>query len=344
MKAAVMHEHGGPEVLRIEEIETPSPGAGEVRVRVEACALNHLDLFVRRGIPGVPIPLPHVGASDLSGTVDALGDGVEGWSVGDRVLVNPSRWCGRCPGCVEGRLEACDDFQVHGEHTWGGAAEYSVVPATNLYPLADRFSFEEAAAVPLTFQTAFRALFTQARLRIGESVLILGASGGVAVAAVQMAKAAGAIVYAVTSGPENVAKVKALGADEVIDRLEVDFSKEMWKRTGRRGVDVVFENTGQATWKGAIRALARGGRLVTYGATTGPRAETDLNILFWKQLHLMGSTMALPEEFRKAMDLFTRGTVKPVISHVMPLEEVRAAHELLESGGQFGKIVLRVRG
>jgi NADPH:quinone reductase-like Zn-dependent oxidoreductase len=344
MKAAVLHEHGGPEVLRIDEVETPVPGAGEVRIAVEACALNHLDLFVRRGIPGVAIPFPHVGASDFAGRIDVLGAGVSGWSEGDRVLANPSLWCGRCPGCREGRLTACDDFRIIGEHTWGGAAEHVIAPAANLVALPDEIGFEAAAAVPLTFQTAFRALFTQAGLQVGESVLILGASGGVAVAATQMARVAGATVYAVTSGAENVERVRALGADVVLDRQEVDFAREIWRITEKRGVDVVLESTGQATWKGAMRSLARGGRLVTYGATTGPRAETDLNLLFWKQLRLIGSTMALPEEFRRAMALFTSGRVSPAISHVLPLAEIREAHEVLESGRQFGKVVLRVRG
>jgi len=342
MRAVVIDAHGDRSQLVLREVETPRPGPGEVRIAVRACALNHLDLFVRRGIPGVTIPLPHVGGSDVAGTIDALGEGTGGCAAGDRVIVNPSLSCGECQSCTRGEHSLCPTFRVLGEHVWGGYAEYVVVPRRNLFPLPDRFSFVDGASVPLTFQTAYRALFTRARLRIGEQLLVLGASGGVAVAAIQMAKAAGATVHAVTSGEENAARVRALGADVVLDRTRVSFSKEIWQLTGRRGVDVVLENVGQATWKDSLRCLARGGRLVTYGATTGPLAETDLNLLFWKQVEILGTTMASHSEFLRAMELFAAGTVKPIISHVLPLSDVAKAHEILEQGEHFGKIVLEI--
>lgn len=340
MKAMVFHEHGGPDVLVMGEVDDPVPGAGEVLVDVRACALNHLDIFVRRGIPGLELPFPHVGGSDISGVVEKVGDGVEGLTRGDRVLVNPSTWCGRCEACLEGQHPLCDHYRILGEHLWGGFAEQVVAPASSVLGLPDHVSFEEGAAVPLTFQTAWRALFTQARLRVGETILILGASGGVASAAVQMAKLAGATVYAVTSGTDKVSKTRALGADVVIDRTGADFSKEIWKRTSKRGVDVVLENVGAVTWARSLRCLARGGRLVTYGATTGPTGETLIPLLFWKQLEIRGTTMGTAGEFRAAMQAFFDGKLEATISEVRPLEELRAAHETLERGEQFGKIVL----
>jgi NADPH:quinone reductase-like Zn-dependent oxidoreductase len=341
MYAAAFDTHGPADVIVWREVPTPEPAAGEVRIRVGACALNHLDLFVRRGIPGVPTALPHVGGSDVAGTIDAVGAGVSSWSIGDRVIVNPALWCGQCESCVRGEHSLCREFRILGEHTWGGFAELVVAPARNLLRLPEAFSFTDAAAVPLTFQTAYRALFTQGRLRIGETLLVLGASGGVAVAAIQMAKVAGAFVYAVTSGEERVRRVRQLGADVALDRTRVSFSKEIWQLTGKRGVDVVLENVGQATWKDSLRCLARGGRLVTYGATSGPKAETDVNLLFWKQVSLIGTTMATHAEFLRSMDLFLAARVKPIVSHVLPLQAASAAHEILERGEQFGKVVLQ---
>lgn len=343
MKAALFDRHGDTDVLTLADVAIPDVERDHVRVRVHACGINHLDLFVRKGIPGLELRMPHVGGSEIAGVVDTIGEGVEGWSTGDRVLLNPSTWCGRCEYCLKGQHPLCDRFRILGEHLWGGCAEYVIAPATSLLALPERISFVDAASTPLTHQTAYRALFTQAKLRIGETVLVLGASGGVAVAAIQMAKHAGATVFAVTSGSENVSKVEKLGADVVIDRNEASFSKEVWKRTNKRGVDVVLENVGQATWGDSLRCLARRGRLVTYGATTGPKGDTNINLLFWKQLEIYGSTMGTHTEFRAAMDLFFAGHTRPVVSHVLPLEELAKAHELLERGAQFGKIVMEVR-
>ena len=339
MRAAVVEDHGGPEVVRVRDVPDPEPGRGEVRVAVRAVALNHLDLWVRRGLPGLKLTFPHIGGSDVAGTVDAIGPGVPGVERGRRVLVNPALWCGECEFCRKGEESLCVSFHIFGEHVPGGMAEYAVVPARNVLAIPDSLSFEAAAAVPLVYQTAWRAL-RRARLAEGETILVLGASGGVATAAIQIAKWRGAVVVAVTRGEEKVEKVRALGADEVVDRSRGDFSKIVWEWTGKRGVDVVLENVGEATWKGSLRVLAKGGRLVTYGATTGPRGEVDIRLLFWRQLELIGSTMASKREFEEAMALVFDGSLAPVIDVVWPLERARDAHERLERGEQFGKIVL----
>jgi NADPH:quinone reductase-like Zn-dependent oxidoreductase len=339
MRAAIFHENGGPEVVRIEEIPEPRPGPGEVLVRVRAAAMNHLDLWVRRGIP-IETTMPHVGGSDVAGVVEELGEGAAGVQAGDRVVVNPSLSCGRCEWCVAGEVPLCPEYRILGEHTDGGFTEAISVPAASVYRIPDAMSFEAAAALPISYMTAWRAVVGRARVRPGEDVLVLGASGGTAIAAVQVAKLAGARVFAVTSGAENVERVRAQGADVVYDRRETDFSKQVFQDTGRRGVDVVVENVGETTWKGSVRALARGGRLVCYGATTGPRGDLDLRVLFWKQIQVIGTTMASRPEFEAMLRSAFRGDLVPVIDSVLPLDEARAAHERLEAGGQFGKIVL----
>jgi NADPH:quinone reductase-like Zn-dependent oxidoreductase len=339
VRAAVFHEHGGPEQIRIEDVPAPVPGPGEVRIEVRAAAMNHLDLWARRGI-GLEMSMPHIGGSDIAGVVAELGPGAIGATLGERVVVNPSLWCGHCDACVRGEESMCATYRILGEHTDGGFAEQVVVPAANVYPLPPEISFEVAAALPVSYQTAWRALVTRARLRPGEDVLVLGASGGTAIAAIQIAKLMGARVFAVTHGAEKVERVRALGADVVYDRGEVDFSRAVYRDTGKRGVDVVVENVGEATWQGSVRALARGGRLVTYGATTGPNAVTDLRVLFWKQLEIIGTTMASRAEFEAMLKVALRGELTPVIDRVMPLEQAREAHELLEAGEHFGKIVL----
>jgi len=338
MRAAVFHEFGGPEVVRVEEVPRPAPGPGEVLVEVKAAALNHLDLWVRRGLP-IETPMPHIGGSDVAGVVAELGPGVEGPAPGTPVVANPSLWCGRCEWCIRGEHSLCVDYRILGEHTQGGLAEAVVVPASNLYPIPEGYDFAAAAAAPLVFLTAWRGLITRGRLRPAESVLVTGASGGVGTAAVQIARRAGARVYAVTTA-EHVERVRALGADVVYDREAVDYAREVWRDTGRRGVDLVFDSVGQAFWKQNLRALARGGRLVTYGATTGPAAETDIRLVFWKQLEIIGTTMSNRHEFEAVMGLVFRGELRPVVDVVWPLERAREAHERLEAGRQFGKVVL----
>ncbi|HEU0014588.1 MAG TPA: zinc-binding dehydrogenase [Longimicrobium sp.] len=339
MRAAIFHETGGPEVMRIEDVPRPSAGPGEVLVQVRACAMNHLDLWVRRGLP-IETTMPHVGGSDIAGVVAEVGDGVDAARVGERVVVNPGLWCGRCRECGRGEHSMCPRFRILGEHTNGGFTELVAVAADHAYALPEGVSFESASALPISYQTAWRALMTRARLRAGEDVLVIGASGGTAIAAVQFAKLAGARVFAVTRGDDNAARLKALGADVVYDREQEDWSAAVHRDTGKRGVDVVVENVGAATWSGSVRALARGGRLVTYGATAGPRVELDVRAVFWRQIEVIGSTMASRGEFEEMLRVvFTHG-VEPVVDSVMPLDQAREAHERLEAGGQFGKIVL----
>jgi NADPH:quinone reductase-like Zn-dependent oxidoreductase len=342
MRAAIFHEHGGPEVVRIEDVETPEPGPGEARIRVGASGMNHLDLWVRRGLP-IETTMPHIGGSDVAGTVDAVGDGVSGWKAGDRVVVDPTLSCGACEWCEAGEQPLCDEFRILGEHTQGGFAEYVVAPAANLYRIPDDVPFETAAAAPLVFLTAWRGLTTRGRLREGESVLVTGASGGVATAAVQIARHLGAKVYAVTSSP-HVERVRELGADVVYDRLSEDWSKALWRDTNRRGVDLVLDSVGEAGFRQAVRSLARKGRLVVYGATTGPKVELDLRIVFWKQLEILGTTMAGRAEFRAAMDLVFGGALQPVVDVAWPLERAAEAHRRLEEGQAFGNIVLTPGG
>ncbi|MFQ5678610.1 MAG: zinc-binding dehydrogenase [Gemmatimonadota bacterium] len=340
MKAAYFSTHGGPEVLEVGEIPDPAVAPGEVVVAVRAFALNHLDLWTRRGIPGLRLEMPHVGGSDVAGVVETVGEAVSEWAAGARVVVNPGLWCGRCEWCARGEQSLCRSYRLLGEHVAGGAAEKVAVPARNLFPLPEAYPFERAAAAPLAFQTAWRALVTRARLRPGETVLITGGSGGVSTAAVQIARFAGATVFAVTSGSENARRLRELGAERVFDRREEDFSRGVREATGKRGVDVVLDSVGEAMWEGCVRALARGGRLVNYGATTGHQAKVDLRHLFWKQHEILGSTMAGRGEFEAAMRLVLAGRLRPVVEEVLSIESIREAHRRLEAGEVFGKLVL----
>jgi NADPH:quinone reductase-like Zn-dependent oxidoreductase len=338
VRAAIFDEHGGPDVVTMREVETPEPAAGEVRLRVAASGMNHLDLWVRRGLP-IETTMPHIGGSDVAGTVEALGEEVEGWEPGERVVVNPSLWCGECRWCREGEESMCERYRILGEHTQGGFAEYVTVPARNLYRVPDGVAPADAAAAPLAFLTAWRGLVTRGRLREGDTVLITGASGGVATAAIQVAKGLGAMVHAVTSTP-HVDRVRELGADAVYERTEVDYSAEVWRATGKRGVDVVFDSVGTATFKQNVRTLAKGGRMVVYGATTGAKGEVDVRLLFWRQLEILGTTMSNQEEFRTVMDRVFAGELRPVLDVAWPLERAREAHERLEGGAAVGNIVL----
>jgi NADPH:quinone reductase-like Zn-dependent oxidoreductase len=338
MRAAIFHEHGGPQVVRIEQVARPRPGPGEVLVQVKAAAMNHLDLWVRRGIP-IETTMPHIGGSDIAGIIAEVGEGVDAGRIGERVVINPSLWCGHCRECQRGEESLCERFRIQGEHTDGGFAEFVAAEADHVYAIPDAMSFEEAAAIPISYMTAWRAL-RRAGLAPGEDVLVIGASGGTALAAVQIGRLIGARVFAVTSGAEKAAKIKELGADVVYDRLETDWSAALYKETGKRGVDVVVENVGGATWTGSVRSLARGGRLVTYGATVGPKVELDLRVVFWKQLQVIGTTMASRREFEDLLRVVFAGRLRPVIDSVLPLDEARQAHERLEAGGQVGKVVL----
>jgi NADPH:quinone reductase-like Zn-dependent oxidoreductase len=339
MIAARFHHHGGPDVLQVEEVPRPEPRRSEVLVRVEVAGMNHLDLWVRRGLP-IDIEMPHVGGSDIAGTVVAVGEGAIGVEEGDRVVVNPALGCGRCGACAAGDVPLCRRFRIIGEHTNGGFAEYVAVPASAVHLLPDAMSFETAACLPISYQTAWRALVSRAAVRPGETVLVLGASGGTAQAAVQVARLAGATVFAVTSGQANVERVRALGADVVYDREREDFAERVREDTGRRGVDVVVENVGEATWERSVRSLAPDGRLVTYGATTGATGRIDLRVLFWKQLRLIGSTMASLPEFSDMLRAAFAGRLEPVVDRIYPLAAIREAHEHLEAGHQFGNVLV----
>lgn len=340
MKGAFYTRHGGPEVVEFGQLPDPPRRDGQVIVEVRAVALNHLDLWVRRGLPTLTVTFPHVGGADVAGVIAELGDGVDGWQVGQRVAVNPALWCEECDWCEWGEQCLCESFQILGEHGAGGCAERVAVPARNLISLPDEFPYDVAAAAPLVYQTAWRALVTRAAVRRGETVLVTGASGGVSTAGIQIAKLAEATVFAVTSGPENVRRVRELGADLVIDRLEEDFAAVVWRETGQRGVDVILDSVGERIWESLERSLAPTGRLVTYGATTGALGAINIRRFFWRQLQVLGSTMANQAEFEEVMKLVLEGTLEPVIGEVLPLEETRRAHELLEAGQVFGKIVL----
>lgn len=344
MRAAIFDEHGGPEVVRVRDVPRPEPAEDEVLLRVEASGMNHLDLWVRRGLP-IETTMPHIGGSDVVGRVVALGSAARGWSEGDRVIVNPSLWCGRCEWCRNGEEPLCDRYRILGEHTQGGFAEFVTVPARNLHGIPDDFDAVTAAAAPLVFATAWRGLVTRGRLREGDTVLITAASGGVGTAAVQIAAHIGATVFAVTSAPW-VERVRALGAATVYDRTdpEVDYSREVWAATKKRGVDVVFDSVGEFTFKRNVRALAKTGRMVVYGATTGATGEIDIRRLFWRQLEILGTTMANQEEFREVMALVLDGTLEPVVDGVYTLDRAAEAHRRLEAGEAFGSIVLTPDG
>ncbi len=339
MRAARFHENGPPSVLVLEDVPIPQPGPGQVRVRVRAAALNHLDLWVRRGLP-IDTTMPHIGGSDIAGEVDAVGAGVEGWSGGERVVVDPVLnwdWYERAALGIDPKVRP---LQLIGEHTDGGFAEFTIVPAQNLMAVPSDVSFETAAAAALNFVTAWHGLTTRGGLQSGERLLVTGGSGGVATAAVQLGAHLGAEVTAVTSGSQNSERLRSLGATHAIDRTAGDWVNAVRDATAGRGANLVIDSVGEAMWPGIVRSLAVLGRVVCYGATTGPRSETDLRHLFWKQLTIMGSTMGSPAEFRAVMALVFAGTVGPVIDEVMPLDRIREAHQRLEDGGVFGKLVL----
>jgi NADPH:quinone reductase-like Zn-dependent oxidoreductase len=342
VKAIVYSEHGGPEVLRYTDAPDPQIDVDEVLVRVRACALNHLDLWLRRGIPGVPIPLPHIPGSDIAGEIAKVGGKVTNVRVGARVMLQPGISCGQCPKCLAGEDNFCRSYTLFGQMVDGGCAEYLKAPAVNVVPIPEKLSFEEAAAFPLVSLTAWHMLVTRAGLKPAETVLVLAAGSGVGGAAIQIAKAAGARVIATAGSDEKLAKARELGADEVINHSKQEIAVEVKRLTDRRGVDVAFEHVGQATWEQSIRSLVPGGRLVTCGATTGYDGKLDIRYLFTRQLSILGSFMGSKAELFSALELLRRGLLKPVIDVMMPLAECAEAHRRLEHREQFGKIVLEV--
>jgi NADPH:quinone reductase-like Zn-dependent oxidoreductase len=341
MKAVRFHAHGGPEVLRYEDAPDPHLSPGDVLVRVRACALNHLDIWERRGLERIPIPLPHISGSDVAGEVVA--SAASDVTNGRRVLLQPGISCGRCAACLSGRDNECGQYEVLGYRNHaGGYAELVKVPVQNLVSIPDDIDFVHAAAFPLTFLTAWHMLMTRARLRRGEDVLVLAAGSGVGQAAVQIAFLHGARVFATAGSDEKLERARALGAYEVIHHHKQDVADEIKRLTNRRGVDIVIEHVGEATWAKSVRSLARNGRLVTCGATTGWNAGIDLRALFAKRLSILGSYMGTKGDLLRAARFFFSGQLNPVIDRTYPLAGAAEAQRRLEESRQFGKIVLEV--
>ena len=328
MRAVRIHEDGGPEVLVLEDAPDPEPGPGEVLVRLRASALNHLDIWIRKGLPSVP--KPRILGADGAGVVEALGDDVTGFDLGARVVLNPGIEVGG------GRIH------VIGEHGDGTNAELIAVPATNVHPIPEGLSFEEAAAFPLVFETAYRMLVTRAGLREGEWVLAWGVGGGVSTAALAIAKALGARVLVTSSSETKLERARELGADATVNHATGDVKEAVKEVTEGHGIDVVVENVGEATWATSLQVAASGGRITVCGATSGPNPPAALHRIWWKQLSILGSTMGTGEDFAGAYELVASGRALPVVDSVLPLEEIRAAHERLEAGEQLGKIVLTI--
>jgi len=340
MKAMAMRAHGGPEVLRMEELPDPVAGPGRVVVRVKAVALNHLDVWVRKGWPGLDLLMPHVLGADIAGVVEAVGPGVEGVTVGAEVLLNPGTSCGTCEACLSGRDNLCRHYAILGEHVTGGYAELVSVPAANVLPRPRRLSFEESACLPLVFLTAWHALTARAGLRAGETLLVHAAGSGVGSAAVQIGKLLGARVIATAGSDAKCEKALGLGADHAVNHEKEDFLRAVKGLTGRRGVDAVFEHTGMVTFERSLAVLVNGGRVVTVGATTGFDPKIDLRHVFYRQLSIIGSTMGSKGELFEVLRLVEEGKLRPVLDRTLPLADAAAAQELLSRREQFGKIVL----
>jgi len=338
MKAIFFTQHGSNDVLQYGDRPLPEPGPGEVRVAIRAAALNHLDLFVRAGIPDVP--LPQIPGADGAGVVDRAGDGVSGLTPGDRVLLQPGLFCGVCEFCRAGEQSLCVTFGILGEHVAGTFAEYVVAPSRNVFPIPANLSFAQAAAFPLVYQTAWRMVVGRAAVKPGETVLIHGAGGGVGGAALEIAVLAGARVLATTSGEQKARRIEAAGAELVFDYRKQDVGQEVRRHTAKRGVDVVVDTVGEATWMTSLRSVAKGGRIVTCGATSGPNPKEEIRLLFWKQFSILGSTMSNDREFRALYAAVAAGRLRPRVDRVFPLSQAAAAYARMEEGAQHGKIVL----
>jgi NADPH2:quinone reductase len=338
-----MHKHGSADELVIEDVPVPTISDYEVLLEVKAFALNRLDIWTRDGMPSLRLKFPHIGSSDFSGIVKEIGENVTAVKIGDRVLVNAGISCKTCDQCLNKEQSLCDTFHLLGEHVNGGAAEYAKVPETNLSIFPDHISFEDAAAVPLTLLTVYRMLTTRANLQSGEKVLVIGGGGGIGTMAVQMATILGGDVIALTSSKEKEELAKLLGAKHVINYRDTpEWGKAVYQYTQKRGVDIVVDSTGEKVWESAIKSLTKGGRLVTCGSTSGPWGKTLIALVFWKQLSILGSTMASDKEFREAMQLFYDGKINAVIDRVYTMEEIKEAHKRMESGDHMGKIVIKV--
>jgi NADPH:quinone reductase-like Zn-dependent oxidoreductase len=345
MKAAFIKTHGDLEQLTIGELEAPQIKQNEVLIKTNFSALNHIDIFLIKGWPGLNLNLPHILGSDGSGVIREIGSAVTNINVGDRVTINPGLSCGKCYFCLSGKQNFCKSFSIMGENQWGTFSEYFKVPAENALPIPNNFSLELAAAAPLTFLTAWRALTTQANLKQEDVILIHGAGGGVSTAAIQIAKYLGAKVITTTSDSNKMKRAKELGADFVFNYKEnPDFGKIIYSEiTNKRGVDAVLDSVGKDTFQNSLRLLRPGGCLVSPGATTGAISEIDIRQIFWKQLKVVGSTMSNQREFREVMNLIFQNRFKPIIDKVFPLNEVREAERYLREGNQFGKVILKIK-
>lgn len=340
MKAAIFREHGGPEKLLYEEVPDPKISDDEILLGVRASSINHLDLWVREGIPAYKTTFPHILGCDIAGVVEAVGRNVIGIHPGEKVFAVPGISCFRCAYCLSGQDNMCISYKILGAHLQGGYAQWVAVPAINVLPLPSTLSFEEAAAFPLVFLTAWHMLITRADVKAGQEVLVLAAGSGIGTAAIQIAKLAGAWVIAAAGSDEKLEKAKSLGADEVINYRREDFSKKARELTGGKGVDVVFEHVGPETWERSLTSLAKNGKLVTCGATSGPDARTDIRYIFSRQLSIMGSMMGTRSELLEVTKLMEIGKLKPVIDSVYPLQRARQAHEYLLARKNFGKVLL----
>jgi len=341
MKAVLFQQHGGPEVLKLDQVPDPEIKPNEVLIEVRACALNHLDVWVRIGLPGIKIPLPHILGNDVAGVVRETGSLVTWVKAGDEVMLQPGVSCGHCAECLAGRDNMCDDYDIIGYRRDGGYGELLAVPGVNVIPKPKNLNWAEAAALPLVTLTAWHMLVTRAQVRPGEEVLVQAAGSGVGSLGIQIAKLHGARVIATAGSDEKLAKARELGADETINYSNDKWPKEVKRLTAGRGVDVVFEHTGAATWPGSILSLKRGGRLVTCGATSGFDAHTDLRHVFYRHLTILGSMMGSKADLLAAMKFIESGQIRAVIDRTLPLAEAGKAHELMEDRAQFGKLVLR---
>lgn len=342
MRAILMEARGGPEVLKPGEVPTPEPGPKEVRLRVKAAALNHLDIWVRKGVASPKLPLPHVLGADASGVVDAVGPGVTGFAPGDEVVVNPGLSCGHCERCLAGEDNLCSRYEILGEHRWGAYAEYLVVPEVNLVRKPQNLSFVEAAAIPLTFLTAWQMVVDKLGVRPGDDVLVMAAGSGVSVAAIQIAKLFGARVIATAGSEDKLRRAKALGADETVNYTHPDWPKEVRRFTGGKGADKVVDHTGALYFEEVIKATANGGRIAIAGASSGYKGTLPFAHVFYRQLSILGSTMASKSRLFPILRFVEEGKLKPVVGQVLPLEAAAEGHRLLEERRVFGKVVLQV--
>jgi NADPH:quinone reductase-like Zn-dependent oxidoreductase len=338
MKAVRIHEFGGPEVLRYEDVPDPQPRKDQVLIRVKACAMNHLDIWVRKGLPGVK--LPHILGSDIAGEILEVGEYVSGFKAGQRVLLAPMHFCNRCAKCVAGLQNHCREFTVLGNGVDGGNCELIAVPAVNVIPIPDTLNFDQAASGPLVFLTAWHMLVGRAGIRLGQTVLVLGAGSGVGIAAIQIAKLFHARVITTAGDEKKLEKGQALGADYGINHYTQKISQEVRKITDKEGVDIVVEHVGPATWEESMKSLKPGGTIVTCGATTGPNAAFDLRFVYSRQLTMLGSYMGTMGELNEVLGHVFAGRLKPVVDRTFALKDARAAHEYMEASKMFGKIVL----